>query len=207
LDAVERDQLCDLFLELGPDAPTLCEGWTTIDLAAHLVTREHDLRSGLAIMGGDRFAGLERKLLEKGRAQGYEKLVERLRSGPPLVPWRLPGLRAALNLNEWFVHHEDVRRANGRAPRTGVDELEGALWGFVGRASGLALRSLKGAGLEVVAPGYGEKRLKKGTPLVTMTGGPQELVLYVNGRRAGAQVELVGDQPALDALATARLGV
>jgi hypothetical protein len=40
-----------------------------------------------------------------------------------------------------------------------------------------------------------------------MTGSPQELVLYVNGRRAGAQVELTGDQPALDALATARLGV
>src|SRR4029453_1719300 len=89
LDAVERDQLCDLFLELGPDAPTLCEGWATIDLAAHLVMREHDPRSGLAILGGDRFAELEDKLMAKGRARGYDSLVERLRSGPPLVPWRL----------------------------------------------------------------------------------------------------------------------
>jgi hypothetical protein len=45
LDAVEREQLCDLFLELGPEAPTLCEGWATLDLAAHLVMREHDPRS------------------------------------------------------------------------------------------------------------------------------------------------------------------
>jgi uncharacterized protein (TIGR03083 family) len=35
----ERNELCDLMLETGPDAPTLCEGWTTRDLAAHLVIR------------------------------------------------------------------------------------------------------------------------------------------------------------------------
>ena len=55
--------------------------------------------------------------MDRARAQGYERLVERLRSGPPPCPWRLPGLRALLNTNEWFVHHEDVRRANGREPR------------------------------------------------------------------------------------------
>src|SRR5437667_638875 len=41
-DALERQQLCDLFVELGPDAPTLLEPWSTRDLAAHLVLREHD---------------------------------------------------------------------------------------------------------------------------------------------------------------------
>jgi hypothetical protein len=29
--------LCDLFEELGPDAPTLLGAWTTRDLAAHVV--------------------------------------------------------------------------------------------------------------------------------------------------------------------------
>jgi uncharacterized protein (TIGR03085 family) len=207
LDAIEREQLCDLFLELGPDAPTLCEGWATVDLAAHLVMREHDPRSGLAILGGDRFNGLEERLLTRNKAKGYETLVERLRSGPPLVPWRLPGLRTLLNLNEWYVHHEDVRRANGRPPRTDRPDLDRALWDLLGRTGRVAVRGLKGAGLVVDAPGHGERTLKKGDPLVTVTGGPQELALFVNGRRDAAQVELAGDQAGLDALATARLGV
>ncbi len=41
LDEREREELCDLFLELGPEAATLCEGWTSTDLAAHLVLQEH----------------------------------------------------------------------------------------------------------------------------------------------------------------------
>ncbi len=42
----ERQGLCDLFVELGPDAPTLCDGWTASDLAAHLVVRERRPDSG-----------------------------------------------------------------------------------------------------------------------------------------------------------------
>ena len=37
----ERRQLAELFREVGPDAPTLCDGWTTRDLAVHLVVREN----------------------------------------------------------------------------------------------------------------------------------------------------------------------
>jgi uncharacterized protein (TIGR03085 family) len=207
LDAVEREQLCDLFLELGPEAPTLCEGWATLDLAAHLVMREHDPRSGLAILGGDRFAELEGSLMAKGKAKGYERLVERLRSGPPLVPWRLPGLRTLLNLNEWFVHHEDVRRANGRGPRHDRPDLDGALWDLTGRTAKMAVRGVKGAGLAIAAPGHGQRTLKPAEPLVTVTGGPQELVLFVNGRRDAARVELTGDPAGLEAVAAARLGI
>ena len=36
----ERLLLADLLETAGPDAPTLCEGWTTRDLAAHVVVRE-----------------------------------------------------------------------------------------------------------------------------------------------------------------------
>ena len=36
---IERSALADLMLAVGPDAPTLCAGWTTRDLAAHLVVR------------------------------------------------------------------------------------------------------------------------------------------------------------------------
>src|SRR5262245_11377938 len=150
LDAREREELCDLFVARGPDAPTLCEGWATLDLAAHLVVREHDLRAGLVIMGGDRFAGLERKLMDGARATGYAALVERLRGG------RLPGLREMLNFGEWFTHHEDVRRANGEAPRDDRPDLDEALWGGLRRMSRLMLRGVKGAGVALEAPGFGE---------------------------------------------------
>ena len=49
--SAERTKMVALFHELGPDAPTLCEGWTTRDLAAHLWVRENrlDASAGLFI--------------------------------------------------------------------------------------------------------------------------------------------------------------
>src|ERR1700754_3004842 len=44
----ERQKLADLFASLGPDAPTMCTGWATRDLAAHLVIRERRHRAGRA---------------------------------------------------------------------------------------------------------------------------------------------------------------
>lgn len=207
LDAIEREALCDLFLEVGPDLPTLCTGWSTFDLAAHLVVREHDPRSGLVILGGDRFAKLEEKVMGRAKAKGYETLVGRLRKGPPLIPWRLPGLRTALNLNEWFVHHEDVRRADSRPPRPAEPRLDAALWTNLSRISRVMVRGLKDTGLVVEAPGFGAKTLRKGDRTVTLVGTPQDLTLYLNGRRGAAQVEPDGDDAALAALADARMGI
>jgi len=208
LDATEREQLCDLFLELGPEAPTLCEGWAALDLAAHLVIRERDPRGGLVILGGARFSGLEDKLMGRAKDRGLDALVATLRKGPPPVPWRLPGLRPLLNLNEWFVHHEDVRRANGQPPRTDVAGLEEALWGTLGGGAGrLMVRSLGDVGLTIAAPDRGEKVLRKGTPTATLTGAPQELALYLNGRRTHAEVTLTGDPTATQSLTTTNLGV
>jgi uncharacterized protein (TIGR03085 family) len=207
LDARERAELCDLFVARGPDAPTLCEGWATLDLAAHLVIRENDVRSGLAILGGERFASLERRLMDGARDQGYDRLVQRLRSGPPLVPWRLPVLREQLNFNEWFVHHEDVRRASGEGPRTDRPDLDAALWTMVRRMGRVMLRRVRGAGVALAAPGYGEVPARGTGPSARVEGGPQELALFLYGRRTAAQVEVTGPDEALAALADAQLGV
>ena len=56
-DAVERAQLSDLLDELGPEAPTLLAPWTTRDLAAHLVLREHDSLAGPGLSCPVRGAG------------------------------------------------------------------------------------------------------------------------------------------------------
>jgi uncharacterized protein (TIGR03085 family) len=206
LDARERAELCDLFVAKGPDAPTLCEGWATLDLAAHLLIRETDPRSGLAILGGDRFASLETRLMDRARAQGYERIVERLRGGPPALPWSLPGLRPLLNDAEWFIHHEDVRRANGEGPRTDRPDLDAALWRNVRRTARFMLRRVRGTGVALEAPGFGEIPARA-TPNVRLVGGPQELVLYLSGRRAAAEVDITGSDEARAALESAPLGL
>lgn len=206
LDARERAELCDLFLVVGPDAPTLCEGWSTLDLAAHLVVREHDPRSGLAILGGERFAKLERSLMDNARSQGYGTLVDRLRAGPPLLPWRLPVLRQVLNLTEWFVHHEDVRRAAGKPPRDDRPDLDRTLWTMLRRASRLMLRKVRGAGVALDAPGFGEVPARGPGPSVRLTGGPQELTLYLSGRRGAALVDITGPDEARAIVESAPLG-
>ena len=193
LDARERRELCDLFEELGPDAPTMCEGWATLDLAAHLVVRERDPRAGLAIVVGDRFEGLLDRLMAGAKGRGYAQLVEQVRNGPPLGPFAVPGLRKLLNLNEYVVHHEDVRRANGLTPRLDRPELQETVWGLLGRAARLMLRKVKGASVRLVEPD-GQSIVVGSGPEVTLTGDPVELLLYLQGRRSSAQVLLEGCQ-------------
>src|SRR3954468_1268747 len=98
-DALERQQLCDLFIELGPDAPTLLAPWTTRDLAAHLVLREHDLRAapGLVMPGAwHRLA--EARTAELAKRE-FTSLVEQVRSGPPPGFFRIGWVRRFPNLN------------------------------------------------------------------------------------------------------------
>ena len=83
-DAQERLALCDLLEELGADVPTLLEGWTAHDLAAHLVLRERDLIAAPCIVlprPFQRFAERRRVRLAAKREFGW--LVARIRSGPP----------------------------------------------------------------------------------------------------------------------------
>src|SRR5882757_11451672 len=130
IDAQERRALCDLFEELGAHVPTLLNGWTAKDLAAHIVLRERDLIAGPCLV----LPGLFQRFAERRRARlaekrGFEWLVARIRSGPPPGFFRVGWVRSGPNLNEFFVHHEDLRRANGRSPRDCLaPALQEALW-------------------------------------------------------------------------------
>jgi len=193
LDERERLELCDLFLELGPDAPTLCEGWTTADLAAHLVLREH-------------FHRWTDTRMAREKAKGLPALVERLRRGAPLVPWRVPGLRTLLNGMEYFIHHEDVRRANGRSRRTDrpdLDELSWRMTGFTGRR---LARRIRPYGLELLTPDGKQRRFGSGATAI-IKGEATELVLFLSGRRSAAEVTLEGPTEALAALERAPAGL
>lgn len=207
-DPVERAQLCDVFDELGPDAPTLLGPWTTRDLAAHLVLRERDYFAGpgLVLPGAwARFAERRRTALAQGDFAG---LVATIRSGPPPGFFRIGWVRRVANLNEFFVHHEDVRRANGRGPRANEPAMDEALWRNVGRAPWWLARRLRGAGLELEWAGTARTvRARRGEPAARIAGPPGELLLYLFGRQGAAQVEVSGPAEAVEAVRRAPLGM
>ncbi|MFG1923779.1 TIGR03085 family metal-binding protein [Cryptosporangium sp. NPDC048952] len=203
----ERAALADLFEALGPDAPTLCEGWTTADLAAHLVVRERRPDSLPGIRLGA-FAGYtDRVRLGALRSRGYERLIAELRSGPPLLsPFGLPGVDGLANMGEMFVHHEDVRRAqDGWEPRSLSPEFQKALWRTLGSAR-LLLRSAP-AGVRLVSPGHGERIAKSGEQMLKVSGEPAELVMFCFGRQEHTRVTIEGDAEAAAKLRGTDLGV
>ncbi len=207
-DALERAQLSDLLDELGPGAPTLIAPWTTRDVAAHLVLREYDWMAGpgLVLPGAwSRFAERRQRALA---LRDFSWLVATFRSGPPPGFFRAGWVRQLASLNEFFVHHEDVRRANGLTPRTNEQAMDEALWRNVRRAPWLLARRLRGAGLEVEWAGTGRTvRARRGEPAVRIAGPPGELLLYLFGRKEAAQVEVSEPAAAVEAVRRARLGV
>ena len=203
----ERVALAALLDEVGPDAPTLCAGWRTRDLAAHLVTREAQPLAGPGlVLGGP--AGRVTARLEARRREGtdYAALVEAVRSGPPrLSLFSLPGVREALSLPEYYVHHEDVLRAGGRS-RTRSARLEDALWERLRATGRLLLRRAPGGVRLVRASTREELRVRGGEPEVAVTGAAGELFLLAFGRLEHAAVRFDGPEAAVSALKEARLG-
>jgi uncharacterized protein (TIGR03085 family) len=204
----ERRALCDLVLEVGPDAPTRSGEWTTADLAAHLVVREHDPIGGAGILV-DQLAAYTDRAMQKARDRlGYEGLVAQIRKGPPLGPFRW--FEDQMNLNEFFVHHEDVRRGDGDGEPRDADalaDLDLALWANLGRAAKLMTRSIRDVPLVLDWPGRGAHTVRRGEPFVILSGRPSEITLYLNGRRAVARVDVAGPAGSVKKLNDAKLGV
>lgn len=202
LTARERAELCDLMRELGPDAPTLNEGWDVIDLAAHLVVRERDLWAAGGIMFGGPMRWLLERAMDRRRSQGLERLVEIIGAGEPVWTRVMP---KGAQLSEYYIHHEDVRRANGLGPRTDRPDLDQKLARLVAGSAGMTLRRVP-TGVAMVWDGnviheHGPE------PRAVISGPPGDILLYLSGRRGAAQVELGGDPDSVAALAEAPLGI
>jgi uncharacterized protein (TIGR03085 family) len=198
----ERAALTALLDETGPDAPTLCEGWQTRDLAAHLVLRERRPDAAAGIIGGP-LAGYTKRVQESIAARTpYERLVEQIRTGPPTASiYRVSWLEDRINTVEFFVHHEDVRRAaNGWQPREVSPGLATSLWQRL-RGARLLFRRVP-VGVEFVRDdlpadsGSTQVRItaRAKTPMVTITGHPAELTLWAMGRSAVAKVRIDGGE-------------
>jgi uncharacterized protein (TIGR03085 family) len=205
--ATERTLLAALAQQVGPDAPTLCGGWTVEDLVVHLLVRESSPASvGIVVRP---LSGLLDRASERRKRQDFDDLVGRLRHGPPFwSPYALPKVGALLNSLEFFVHHEDVRRAQpGWEPRVLPDRLEDGLWRSV-RTAGKGMARKAPVGVAVERSDTGERAvLRGGDRQVVVRGLPSELILFLFGRTGHARVELLGDTDDVAALENAPLGV
>jgi uncharacterized protein (TIGR03085 family) len=206
----ERTALAGLLHETGPDGPTLCEGWQTRDLAAHLVLRERRPDAAVGVMGGP-LAGytarVQRQYLDR---YSYPALIAMFQAGPPsLSPFAIPGADEAANTVEYFVHHEDVRRAlpdwTERELPAGLEQalwkrLKGARLFLRGAPTGIVL--VRDAGraagdvIEVKSPPPAADQ----APRVEVIGTPAELTMWSMGRVSAAHVTLDGPQDAVEKL-------
>ncbi|MCP3817314.1 TIGR03085 family metal-binding protein [Streptomyces sp. A3M-1-3] len=203
----ERLLFADLLEAAGPDALTLCDGWNTRDLAAHEVVRERRPDAAGGLLLGALKPRLERVQAEYA-SKPYEELIQLIRTGPPrMSPFALKPIDEAANAVEFFVHAEDVRRAQQDwTPRDLDPVFADVLWSrlekaarVLGRKSPVGVVLRRPDGQTVVA--------HRGTPVVTVTGEPGELLLFAYGRQGAARVELDGDKDAIAMLYEARLGL
>ena len=136
-----RAEFADVCLEVGPDAPTLCEGWTTRDLAIHMELIERRWDSWLAIPVWSRVAPIDRaygRLVDRERSRPWEELVDRVRSGPEHRP--AAHAVAARPDDAARVHHPHRGRSTGERNRCRrTDDVQQMAWN---RLAGLAKRMI-----------------------------------------------------------------
>lgn len=207
--AAERAALVDALTAAGPHRPTLCDGWTTTELAAHVVARERRPDSGIGLVV-PAMSGWTDRIQGKYATKPYTDLITAIRTGPPWTsPLALPGVDAQVNLTEHFVHCEDVRRAGpGWTPRELPVARQNALWKVVTLRGGMmfrrspvsvALRTPDGRSKQVISRSDAEG--------IEIVGEPAELVLYAFGRKDQARVQLEGPDDAVTAFRAVSLRV
>lgn len=210
LHVAERAELVTTFRAAGPDAPTLCDEWPVRTLAAHLVVSEQyaglpmtvsyplwrllSARAGQAMR--DRITGPMLRNMARAEAKGWNWLLDRLEAGPPAL-FGL-GLIADVRLLEEFVHHEDVRRANGKGARQLSGEFDDHLVDAMLTMRGIAQFAAPRHGIEAVLPNGRRYLLGDGPPRSQVAGSAGEVLLWLAGRGAVASVDVSGELAADD---------
>ena len=179
----ERQALVTLFAQLGPDQPTLCEGWKTADLAAHLVIREHRPDAAVGILFAP-LANWNNRTIAK-LAPRFARNIALLKRGAPIwspIRW----FDAQANTLEMLIHHEDVRRGQPSWEPRDLAAIDAQLWSMVKRASAFSQRK-SGKPFILATP---DGRIIPSAGGTTVVGEPMELLLHVMGRTGVAQVRI-----------------
>ncbi|MHA6793342.1 TIGR03085 family metal-binding protein [Pseudonocardia bannensis] len=202
----ERAAISDELERSGPDRPTLCEGWTTRDLLAHLLVRERQPWAAPGILV-PALAPVTERAMHGYADTPWQSMIDELRGGPPAwSPYRVGKVDEFANGAEFFVHHEDVRRGEpGWKPRDPDPERDAELWSLLARMGRVLFRRSP-VGLVLRRPDGTQQVVRTGPGLVTVVGEPAELVLHAFGRRA-AHVELEGAPVDVEAYRSADRGL
>jgi uncharacterized protein (TIGR03085 family) len=200
----ERMALADVLEQLGPDAPTLCDGWTTKDLAAHVYVREHRPDASLGVLPLGPLSAYTNRVMDSTlRTLGYDEIVRRLRSVPPWL--RLGNVDALINTVEYFVHTEDVRRPNNLPLRDLPEDFERAIWRRGSKQARISFRRVD-ARVRLI-PTVGDPVEVGSGELVEVRGLPSELLLLEFNRKDAARVDMTGATTAVDKVRSAKLGL
>ena len=204
----ERAALVEILRAVGPDAPTLCEGWTTRDLAAHLVVRERRPDALPGLLFGPLASYTARLQNQLTTSTTWLDLVEMFASGPPMLSL-FKVLDPLVSIHEMFVHHEDVRRAQTSWEPRELDARSAAAVkrriAMISRAGMSKSMAAVPARLTLRTPdGQTVVSVGSGSP-VTVKGEPLELLLFAFGRNA-VRVDFGGDDDAVAAVRAAKRG-
>jgi len=200
----ERNVLAQELLTAGPDAPTLCDGWKTRDLAAHLVLRERKLIAAAGIQLKT-FAAVNRRVMSELAAGDYAELVAKFRVPAAFSPLRIDAVDEAMNFAEYFIHTEDVRRGTpGWKPRDLPEDYVAALYTNVRRS--VKFRSGRfPTAMRIESPG--REPIGTDTEAVRIAGAPGELLLFFAGRGKAADVDISGPDALVAQWRGANLGI
>lgn len=204
----ERAALSDLFQALGPGAPTLLDGWTTADLLTHLLVRERRPDAAGGILLPALAKRTEKVMAQMLRTTPFPAMVAMFRSGPPLwSPWAIPVIGDRGNTVEFYVHHEDVLRAQANwQPRPSEQRREDALWRAL-KLMGRVLYRKSPVGVVLQSAGRDDAHVHRGNRSVTVVGLPSEIILHGFGRHSDVvRVVVQGDAADVDALAATQRG-
>lgn len=184
-----RNQLVSVLLKTGPGKPTLCEGWNTEHMVAHLVLRETrpDIAAGVVIpplaSRTDRKTEELAGQLTDGRS--YMEAVEKF--GSANAPQRKnETVDYGMNFAEYVIHREDVLRGSPDSTEMNGAEsrIEGEnerIWKTIGSQGKMFAKDYPD-GLTVVGtdddgePAYGTKTLREPSASSRISGLVQKVV-------------------------------
>lgn len=202
----ERNAICQTLRQLGPDQPTLCQGWTTKDLLVHLIVRENrpDAAVGLFIPF---LSSYTESISSKYKEKTFEELITIFENGPKSPsPFSLPKVDELANSFEFLVHHEDILRAqNDYQTRELTEEEAKFIWSRFTKSAVFFMRKVK---VGVVAKtDQGTYTLKRGDDVVTISGNIIDLVMFTFGRQSKTNLSFEGNPSAIERLKNSDLSL
>lgn len=202
----ERTAICQTLRKLGPEQPTLCQGWSTKDLLVHLIVRENrpDAAVGLFIPFLSSYTD---SISNKYKEKSFEELIAIFENGPKSPsPFSLPKVDELANTFEFLVHHEDILRAQSDyQPRKLTEEDAKFIWSRFTKSAVFFMRKVK---VGVVAKtDQGTYTLKRGNDVVTISGNVIDLVMFAFGRKNTTEINFEGNPTAVEKLKNSNLSL